>query len=132
MNSRTIGVWLVFRGRDLDPEYISEKLNLTPSRKHTRGLAKQKSPNVIAKTGLWVFESSAQADTVGSRIDEMLEKLRDLDKDVRSINGVEEAFIDVFIAESDCEENRVTTSSYIDAAQINEIARLGLGIKFTS
>jgi hypothetical protein len=132
MISRVIGVWLIFRGDELQPKLISERLNLNPSKQHVRGLPKQNSPNIISKTGLWKLESKNDSNNLGDHINEILDKLNGIDEDLRSISGVEDAYIDIFISDSDENENRVTTSFFLNAKQIKRIGELGLGIEFTS
>jgi Domain of unknown function (DUF4279) len=130
--TRLICVWLTFRGSELNPDTISNNLNLHPSKSHRKGLPKQNSPSVLAKTGLWRLEVPSKSASIEDHVDAVLEKLNGVNMDLSSMEGVNESFIDIFIAQYDENKNRSSSYLIINKKQIQRIASLGLEIQITS
>ena len=132
MRSLAIGVWLVLRGPQLEHTLVSNILNLEPSVKLVRGQPRPEFPAAIAKNGLWSLESSVNSDCVVDHVQDILSKLEKCSCDLSQIAGVADAFLDIFVSESDLNGERLTVSFVIDADQIKRLAELGLAVQYTS
>jgi len=57
-NSNGIYVWFFIRGKDINPDEITNKLGITPSYKFRRGDRHGENNQSVRKKGLWSFTSN--------------------------------------------------------------------------
>ena len=122
----------MIRGPDLDPDLISKRLGLEGTKMHMRGLPRPKSPTIISKTGLWSLESKSAANEVAEHVQDILDKLNGVDECVASIDGVEDAYMDIFFSERDEDDNKVGASFFLDPKQVSRISFLGLAVQVST
>jgi hypothetical protein len=120
-------VAVYLRGGQLQPMHVSEVLGIKPSRFQVKGGLKFGSKDVIAKIGVWALIAQTNSPILADHLDELFGKIGDpipLDK----IEGVEEAYLDIFMAPD--AENQ-TVESKISKSDLQKINRLGLDIQLT-
>jgi len=124
METSLIIVAIYLRGERLQPEHISQMLSLQPSKSQKTGRLCYESKNVIAKIGIWALIAQTDSAIVSDHIDELLKKIGNLPTPLDEFEGVEEAYLDIFIgAEGDSAK---TVEFVIPKSQLKEVVRLGL------
>lgn len=128
-----IVVALYVRGYELDPLHVTSLLGVAPTRSSRKGEKKVSVTNqeVVSRTGLWVLSSDSDSDSVSDHIDALLDKIKNNAKSIPSISGVEEAFIDVFIAASSDDEGVASSSFGLSADTLSSLSALGLPVQIT-
>ena len=131
--SPMIVVALYVRGYELDPLHVTRLLGVTPTRSSRKGEKTVSVTNkeVFSRAGLWVLSSDADSDNVSDHIDTLLEKLKNNPKSISSISGVEEAFVDIFIAASSDDDGSSSTSFGLSADTLSSLSTLGLPVQIT-
>jgi len=129
-------VGLYLRGDDLDPVFVSEKLGVSPSRSQYKGERKVTSTNCeyIAKIGMWaLIEESDTSDTsvLSVHIDQLASKVGMGGITFRDIEGVQEAYVDVFIAADADEDGEGTYEFQLNGQNVTVLHQLGLPVRFT-
>jgi hypothetical protein len=129
-SERQVSVYL--KGDDLDPQVITSQLGIEPTQCHRKGYKwiTSSGKEVTERTGLWVLSARA-SDDVSSALHEISSKMRmDKIKPLQTL-GIEDAFIDVFMASDAEDDGGGTIEFYLDAKSIAAISELELPVQFT-
>jgi hypothetical protein len=113
----------------LQPEHVSQALSVQPSKSQKTGGPCYESKNVTAKIGIWALIAQTDSAIVSDHIDEILKKIGSPPTPLDKIDGVDEAYLDVFIGVED--ESAKTVEFAIPRSQLKEVVRLGLCGHFT-
>jgi|SRR5579862_36287 len=124
-------VAIYLRGTSLNPDQISDLLGLSPSRWQKRGELKPGSERFVAKIGLWGLIAQTESDKIDDHIDELLAKLGVAKIDLDKLNGVEQAYLDIFFASDDGQDGRKTVEFMLSRRQVVAVNSLGLSIQVT-
>jgi hypothetical protein len=102
-----IDVSIFLRGDELDPESISNKLGIIPSSSQYANEKRITSRNqeYVTKIGVWELAAESRSFILSDHINELTAKLKKANFH-RHIEGVQEAYVDVFIA-TDADEGGI-------------------------
>lgn len=122
-------VSIYLKGGQLKPSAVSDALLIQPTRSHELGELLGKSKEIAARTGVWVTTAQTKSTQFADHIEELLGNFRFFSSRLDEIEGVEDAFFDIFIAsdapiDGDC-------SFALDKSTVRRIGQLGLGLQFT-
>jgi hypothetical protein len=131
MEKPEIDVSIYLRGDELQPEHVSQVLGVQPTQFQTKGGPTSHSTKVIAKIGVWALYAQTDSIEISDHIDELLKMIGNPITPLDEIDGVEEAYLDVFISSSDENDARKTVEFVISKDQLKELVRLGLCGHFT-
>lgn len=128
---QTVAVYL--KGDDLIPEEITEYIGFEPTESHRCGdkIRSSAGREIVKRTGLWKL-----GVTVKSVIDlplllmDVTSKILKNGHDIKRLPGVEEAFIDIFIAQM-AEQGGGTCEFALDASVVAALQEVALPIQFT-
>lgn len=132
ISMRFLKISLRLWGTELDPDKVTEILGITPTEHQMRGDLRTSPDGKKSRTldlSHWVYTINA-SKMVDEEIDDLLKLLAY--KDLRSIEKIEHAILDVYVGLSD--ENFIVSSSFelrIDNNIINRIGRMGLDLRVT-
>jgi hypothetical protein len=130
-----ISVGLYLRGDELDPKFISKKLGVIPSESQYKGEEKITSTNhkYITKIGVWALISESESDSciVADHIDQLTSKIISKKVSITELAGVQEAYVDVFIAADADDKGECTCEFQLIKENIEALERLGLPVRFT-
>ena len=130
-----IAVTLYFWGDQLDLSEITSTLGLNPTtakRKGDKSLTPTKK-EVVAKIGVWGFSSDSEIKSnwlsdhiqyLGSRIGENRDKFR-------SIKGVQDACVDVFMSGDAREDGGSTSEFELSQQDLDVLRSMNLPVRFT-
>jgi hypothetical protein len=106
---RDVGsVSLYLKGSKLEPDVITSLLGIEPTKsRHSGPLENEASVDAKYATGLWVRSIDFQSVSAVPFLQELLETLIHSGVDLSTLPGVEEAFIDLFIARECVEDGRL-------------------------
>jgi hypothetical protein len=135
-NDYKIIVGLYLRGDDLDPTLITKKLGINPSRSQYKGEKKTTSTEqeYVAKIGMWaVIEESDTSDTsiLSAHINSLASKVKMGGTIANGLDGVQEAYIDVFIAKDSDEDGEGTCEFELSKEDFTALKHSGLPVRFT-
>jgi hypothetical protein len=133
MQNELISVALYLRGDNLDPEIVSKKLGIEPSDSQYKGEKKVTSTGheYVTKNGLWALIAESDSINLNDLIGQVTTKVKSDDVMLHSIEGVQEAYLDVFIAGDTDVDGDGTAKFELNKDNIAEIERLGLPVSFT-
>lgn len=125
-----LSVTIYLRGQQLIPEHVSAVLGINPSDSQKKGELHITSTNhhVIRKIGLWSLAAQNESNDVTEQIEELMKKIGQSSVPLNKIEGVDEAYIDIFIA---INSNNETVEFELGEILLKEIARLGLLVRTT-
>ncbi|UTY59410.1 hypothetical protein [Massilia sp. erpn] len=128
-----VDVAIYLRGEQLDPGYISSVLKLTPSKSKMRGEKSFTSSGkeIIAQMGIWAVYAQKNTGLLSDMIEELTEKITVFRGKLNSLQGVENAYVDIFMATDSNENGEGNFSFELASKNIIELASLGLVLKFT-
>jgi hypothetical protein len=122
---------IYLRGDQLKPDHISEVLGLQPSRCQKKGELRAGSKTVISKIGVWTLIAQTDSPSITDHIDELLRTLRAPPMPLDQIDGVEEAYLDIFVALEQEHDQQETVEVMLSKTYTQALNRLGLGLQFT-
>ncbi len=127
-----IEVSLYLRGDNLDPNIVSKKLGITPTTSHVKGGKRITSTNreYVAKIGLWAISVDSESRELSDHVSLLVSKIKVDGTLMRSIEGVQEAYIDVFIAKDADEDGGGTFEFEMSQENISALGRLNLPIRY--
>lgn len=128
-SSKIIDVSINVIGKDLNPQHVTDITQCLPTSVRICGGKIYPSRNILAKNGLWCLTASAEGG-INVKIDELLKKLS-YRCSLKNIEGVESAFIDIFISYTSMSELNYSPVLELGCDQIKAIASLGLDIRTT-
>ena len=131
--SYMIDVSIFLRGDELDPKSISNKLGVTPSSSQYANEKRISSSNqeYVTKIGVWELAAESRSFILSDHINELTAKLKSANY-LRHIEGVQEAYVDVFIASDADEDGEGTFEFELSEENIAALAQIGLPIRFTA
>lgn len=124
-----IVISIYLRGNQLEPDYISNILGIQPSESQKKGELRPCSKQVIAKIGVWSLVAQTDSRAIHDHIDELLGVIGTVQARLNQIDGVEDAYLDIFIALDD--EGTRTAECRLSEKHLEELSRLGLCVHFT-
>jgi hypothetical protein len=129
-----ISVGLYLRGDNLDPKSVSNKLGVEPSDSQRKGDKKITSTNreYIRNIGIWSLIAESESLSLSDLVSQVTEQIKSDDLSLHDIDGVQEAYLDVFIARDSDENHEGTIEFELSRDNIAEIARLDLRVFFTA
>jgi hypothetical protein len=130
---RNIIVAIYLRGDKLDPEFISETIDIIPSRSQYNGQKNITSTNreFSSKIGMWALIADTASFDVDDHINRLLLQIGKCGNTLRNINGVDDAYVDIFIAAKADKHGDLTCNFELREATIMALAKLELPVHFT-
>ena len=131
--NQKLEVALYLRGDNLDPAQASRLLGLEPTKSQRKREERLTSTNrkVVAKVGLWALVAESKSDDLSVLIDELASKLGDRAALLPSVPGVQEAFLDVFIAIDADPDGGGTCEFQLSAEDLHSLKQVGVATRFT-
>lgn len=128
-----ITVSLFLRGDDLDPASISKKIGITPTSSQYKGEKRVTSTlhEYVAKIGVWELLADSSSTEISEHIIQLMSRLRNCDIKFDEIEGVQEAYVYVFIAGYTNEDGDGTCEFELSKKDIDSLGELGLSVRFT-
>jgi len=129
MTSPLVKASLFLRGDDLKPEIISERLGISSDRQQTRGEehTSKSGKSVIRRIGLWQIEVSERTLEIDSLVSAVLSRVPIVDGGLSALPSVQEAYLDLFVAE----EEGCTRTIILSPVIMNRLNELGLALHLT-
>jgi hypothetical protein len=131
MKKPEIDVAIYLRGITLRPEHVTQMLGVQPTRYQTKGGYIFDSKKGIAKIGYWAIYAQTDSIDIFERINELLKKIGIQSTPLDKIEGVEEAYLDIFVAKTEVTDGRPVEFK-ISKEQLSDLARLGLSIEISA
>lgn len=129
----TFEVAVYLRGDALDPNHVSELLGVAPSKAQYKGETRQTSTNqnFVTKIGLWALVAQSKSSDLFELIDELTSKIKKSGVSLLEIDGVQEAYADVFIAMDADEDGEGTCEFQLTPENLKALDCLGIPTRFT-
>ena len=124
--SRLVNVAIVLRGVSVDPDKISTLLGVTSSKSRKTGELVSPSSTFKARGGIWKLASKVESKLISDHVEELLRQLSSAKVPLNKIEGVEDAFLYVYIGLDEDDDEAVEFD--ILNSQIAEMSRLGLSL----
>lgn len=130
---KTVDVTLYLRGDALDPEQASQLLGVKPSKSQKKGEERVTSTNrkIVVKTGLWAFAAKSKTESISALVGELAFAIGDGVQNLPSIPGVQEAFLDIFMAIDAEPEGGGTCEFELSFNDLRLLERFGIPVKVT-
>jgi hypothetical protein len=130
---KLIDLSIFLRGDALDPELVSSELLLSPSSSQKKGeIRKSSSGNqYITQIGVWELAATCNSESLSEHVEELTSKVTKTGSELLAIEGVEEAYADLFIGVETDEEGDGTCEFQLTEANLAALAKLGLPVRFT-
>jgi hypothetical protein len=131
-NNLTFEVAIYLRGPDLDPVHVSNVLGIGPSRSQFRGEKRLSAAKIesVAKIGLWALVNDGDARTVEQAISQVVSKIPKDAPSLLDIDGVDEAYIDVFIAVDADTDGGGSCGFVLSPEQVKLLSSINLPVQF--
>lgn len=125
-------VALYVRGDALDPELVTKHLGVEPTKAQKKGqeFIASSGREFAAKNGLWSLVSKSESTSLDRHLAELLSGLGGC-KGIDSIPGVEDAYIDVFVALVSDKDGEAKCALSVDPATLDGLAMLGLPLRIS-
>ena len=124
----TVSIYL--RGDRLQPDHITEVLGIQPSGFQKKGELRPGS-KVIAKIGVWSFIARTDSRVATDHIEDLLSQMKMRQGPLDRILGVDEAFLDIFIALDYENGTRERVEFMLSKKHVEELNQLGLRVQIT-
>ena len=126
-----ISIAIYLRGDGLNPDHVSQVLSVQPSRFQKKDEFKHGSTRFIAKIGVWTLKVKSDSRSISELVDELFQKLGDPPVRLGEIEGVEDAYLDIFVPLSQRGKIDETLEFALTKSQIEKLSQLGLSACFT-
>jgi len=126
-----ISVAIYLRGHRLNPDHVTQTLNVQPSRSQKKGGFKPGSTRFVAKIGMWTLKVKSNSRSIAELINELFQKIGNLPVRLDEIEGVEDACLDIFVPLSKNGKIDETLEFVLTKSQIVKLSQLGLSACFT-
>ncbi len=126
-------VALYLRGDDLDPDSLTTKFGVNPTRQQRKGDKNVTSTNreYVAKTGMWGLVADSDSDVISEHITQLMSILS-VDRDVIGrLDGIQDAYIDIFVAVTSDEDGESTYAFELSKENLTALERIGLPVHLT-
>lgn len=128
-------VAIYLRGDTLDPDLVSRRLGVLPSRSQRKGEKRLLPDNreVATKTGMWTLslEKDSNAIDLSEAVEQLINEIGAQHSTLTSIPGVEEAYLDVFISTAPDSDGEGNFEFQLTERNIGALQALGLPVHFT-
>ncbi|OGI58313.1 MAG: hypothetical protein A2V58_01190 [Candidatus Muproteobacteria bacterium RBG_19FT_COMBO_61_10] len=126
-------VAIYLRGDDLDPAHVSAVLGMAPSKSQFKGQRKVTPTNhaVVAKIGLWALAAETKSSDLPVLIEELALKIGDRGPVLTGIDGVEEVYLDVFVAVDADDDGGGTCEFQLSQENVRALDSFGIPVRFT-
>lgn len=122
---------IYLKGDNLVPKYISSVIGLIPDRCQQKGGAHFSGGHAIAKVGMWALFSKSHSEEIIDHVESLLESFTSQSIVLRNIEGVEEAYLDIFVG-SDLEENEHKSLKMVFGNNtLSRLSKLGLEVRIS-
>jgi hypothetical protein len=125
----SISVALYLRGYDLDPIAVSKALRTKPDKSQYRGERQfgTEGRSYVRNIGLWaiVAKLEPESNSVTDYIDVLLSRIDFDRKAISKLSGLEEVYVDIFVAKMSDDDGGGTWELEISAAQMAKLSQIG-------
>jgi hypothetical protein len=126
-----VSVAIYLRGDELSPDHVSKLLGVQPSRCQKKGEFKLGSTRFIAKIGVWTLGARSNSRSISELVEELFQKIGNPPVRLDGIEGVEDAYLDIFVPLSQRGKMDETLEFALTKSQIAKLGQLGLSACFT-
>lgn len=125
-------VALYLRGDLLDPDLVTQSVGIEPSKAQRKGerLVTSTGHEVIAKLGLWALVVESDSSSLDAHLTRLADSLPP-GLALSSIVGVEEAYVDIFVALASDTDGDARCELDVSPKSLELLARLGLPVRIT-
>jgi hypothetical protein len=126
-------VALYLRGDSLDPELISNTIGIIPTKSKYKGQKNITSTNreFYSKIGMWALIADSVSYNVADHINSLVLQIGKCGNTLRGISGVDDAYVDIFIAARADEDGEGTCNFELDVEMLASLAKLELPVRFS-
>lgn len=126
-------VAIYLRGDNLDPTHVSTVLGIVPSKSQYKGEKKVTPTNqeFVVKIGLWALVAETKSSDLPVLIQELSSKIGDRGPVLTGITGVEEAYVDVFVAVDANDDGGGTCEFELSPENVRALNLFGMPVRFT-
>lgn len=126
-------VALYLRGDDLDPEVVTKKLGIRPSRFQRKGEKKVTSTKheYLVKIGMWGLIADSESYLLADHVTALASNIVAHGDILNKLPGVQEAYIDIFIAATADQDGEGTCELELNKENLTQLARMGLPVRLT-
>jgi hypothetical protein len=126
-------VALYLRGEALDPDAVTHAVGVQPTKKQRRGEKQVTSSGreFVPKVGLWALSVELESASLDAHLARLMEHLPQEGGALTSISGVDEAYVDVFIALASESDGEAKGEFEISARALEMAATLGIPVRLT-
>ena len=123
---------LYLRGEFLDPQLVTKSIGVEPSRAQKKDDVSFTSTGhkVVAKLGLWALIVELDSSSLDNHI-KLLAELLPFELSYSSIVGVEEAYVDIFVAMASDADGDAYCTFELSPRSLDALARLKLPFHMT-
>ena len=128
-----VDVAIYLRGVNLDPVYASSVLVLEPSKSQFRGEKRRTATNkeFVTGIGLWALTVEGDSSNLSALVGELVLRVENRGIAFAQIAGVEEAYLDVFMAVDADDDGGGTCAFQLSEDSVSALHGLGLPVRFT-
>jgi hypothetical protein len=129
-----IEIAIYLRGSALDPDHVTEVLGIAPSRSQFRGEKRisASGKESLTRIGVWVLVSEPDPRTVSEAIFNLASKIPNNGPRMNEIAGVQEAYVDVFIAVDTDSDGGGTSEFRLQREDVDMLNNIDLEVRFTT
>jgi len=126
-------VAIYLRGDSLDPELISKTIGIIPTKSQFKGQKNITSTNreFYSKIGMWALIADSISYNVADHIKWLVLQIGKCGNMLRRLSGVDDAYVDIFIAGRADEDGEGTCNFELDTEMLAALAKLELPVRFT-
>jgi Domain of unknown function (DUF4279) len=125
-------VALYVRGDALDPELVTQLLGVEPTKMQKKGqeFVTPSGREFATKIGLWSLVIQSESTSLDEHLTMLLSALAGR-KGIDSIPGVEDAYVDVFVALASDKDGDANCALSVGPAALEGLATLGLPLRIS-
>jgi hypothetical protein len=129
-----IEVAIYLRGGALDPDHVTKALGVAPSRSQFSGEKRisASGKESVTKIGVWVLVSEPDSTSVSTAISNLASKIPMNGPRMNEIAGVQEAYVDVFIAVDARSDGEGAAEFQLGREDVEMLNKIGLEVRFTA
>lgn len=127
----TIVVGIYLHGCELQPDAITRRLGVGPTRAQVAGGVRYGSRTARAKLGMWALLAQSTSHCVSDHIDELLGAIDNCSVPLSELPGVDQACLDVFMSTDESNRPREPLELIVSVDHLAVIRKLGLFLRVT-
>jgi len=126
-------VSVYLKGDGLDPDAVTSLLAVNPTQSHRKGdkWLTSTRKEVVEKTGLWSLSVEPGSRDLSEILGELSSKICKKNDSLANVSGVEEAYVDVFVAVDADDLGGGGCEFELDVPCVRALSNLQLPIRFT-